>query len=500
MKKALFLLIFMVYWSAVASATVSRYEGLFCVSGRDQPVSNFSSCLANPSIDGVAYYASWSTLETADGVYNWTEITNALNALSPGQHAAIEIDAGAYSPAWLFAADPTMDFTFIWKGISSGPRAFGSAVNMPIPWNTTFQTKWQAFVDAAAAQFASDSRVVAVNMFPIDRGNVTDNFPHNGWINVLTCPATAPASFCSSFQSLQTTGNISIGTNSMQSGAALFTSALNGLQGTIVNGGTTGFNTYLHGYAKYVSPTQMTLFSDAGLTIPLNASHTVAGQPVDVGTYPTYSDSDNWVTAGYTRLKIENPTGLDGAWDLMAQKLLADFPNQKWIDPVNNYGSNFCAFPPIDDSGTEHANDGVTYIDYQDCLINAYIDIQGGGFYAHNSCTGCRGSALYAANWASAAGNLTASGGSAAVAADGAYVATVYQFLKQTASVSDFASAMNWVIAHASSSGTAVEIYPGDVNGSNQAALDAAHAALTAGGAPSAYQSTYKGYASGGLN
>lgn len=481
---------FIVAFSRVAGATVAAFKGIYCVSGRDAAVSNFSTCLSNPATDGLAYYAAWSTLETSDGVYAWTEIDNAIAALGTNQHIAIEVDAGAYSPAWLFASDPTMDFAFIWKGVNGGGRTFGNPTNMPIPWNTTFLTKWKAFVDTASARYAANAKVVAVNMFPIDRGNVTDNLPHNPWPSNLPCPNSAPASFCTSYVSLSVNGNMTAGSNVVTSAAAPFTSSMGGTTTvTIVGAGGSGFYSYLNGYVKYISTTQIGVYQDAALTVVANATHSVTNATVNLGTYLSYADSDNWVTAGYTRLKIQDPVGLNGAWDQMASKLNSDFPNQHWIDPVDNYNSNFCAFPPIDNSGVEQANDSVTYIDYQDCLVNATIDIQGGGYYAHNSCTGCSGSALYAANWTSAAGNLGPTGGSLAVVNDGTYVSNVFQETKALGCTTDFTNMVNWVIAHASANGTVVEMYKGDVSSCNQSSLNALHLALGAVAAGSGNQS-----------
>src|SRR5438552_7712733 len=56
----------------------------------------------NPNVDGLRIRVSWSDIETADNVYNWTLIDDCLaNALASGKFIGLGVIAGIDTPPWL---------------------------------------------------------------------------------------------------------------------------------------------------------------------------------------------------------------------------------------------------------------------------------------------------------------------------------------------------------------------------------------------------------------
>jgi hypothetical protein len=53
-------------------------------------------------VKGVAHYQNWSTLEVADGVFNWTVLDNIFNSTAKhGKFVLLGLQMGVCAPKWL---------------------------------------------------------------------------------------------------------------------------------------------------------------------------------------------------------------------------------------------------------------------------------------------------------------------------------------------------------------------------------------------------------------
>jgi acid phosphatase len=136
-----------------------------------------SSVLANPSVDGLAIRASWSTVEPSDGTYDWSNIDNAIAmARASGKKVSISIAAGIRTPSWLYA-EGAKHFSFVWDK-AWGPT-YCSVVEVPLPWDTTFQKKWAEFVAAFGARYDRNAIVAFVKLTGLNSKTEEVSLPHS---------------------------------------------------------------------------------------------------------------------------------------------------------------------------------------------------------------------------------------------------------------------------------------------------------------------------------
>src|SRR5438874_11451370 len=149
---------------SVAEATVAPIpKGIFCM-----PVKNpdgFPDQILNDSrIVGLDIGDQWQDIETTEGVYDWSTLdTQLAQAKAHGKKIALGITSGGLNvPDWLLANYPAIQtFTFI----DTNPHhsTYGQPVTMPIFWDPIFLAKKIAFIQAAAAHYASHSSVAVVS-------------------------------------------------------------------------------------------------------------------------------------------------------------------------------------------------------------------------------------------------------------------------------------------------------------------------------------------------
>jgi hypothetical protein len=107
-----------------------------------------ATVLNNPDVDGVYVQVKWSDLQP-DGGYLWTALDNKINAViavTPIKGMSLSIQAGDGTPAWVFASGvPSVH-------ACSTSVATGTAIDetVPVPWSATYQSEWQAMVQATA--------------------------------------------------------------------------------------------------------------------------------------------------------------------------------------------------------------------------------------------------------------------------------------------------------------------------------------------------------------
>jgi hypothetical protein len=127
------------------------------------PIHNLSKDpeWTNPYVQGVALRTTWDRVEPTEGNFYWDYLDQGMAlAAIYGKNVSILIGAGVTTPQWVFDAGA---YAFMVT------EQFGVVEPMPLPWDTVFQHKWSAFVQAFAARYGSDPNLVYVVMGGLSR-------------------------------------------------------------------------------------------------------------------------------------------------------------------------------------------------------------------------------------------------------------------------------------------------------------------------------------------
>jgi hypothetical protein len=161
----------------------------------DQALTNyFSFLLANPAVSGLMLMARWKDMEGSEGTFAWNYLDDASNAIDAWNKAnpfalpktlQLVMTTGFNSPDWLFtdldavppgtgspgsgscdglfltpakSVSSACGYTTIFQQTESGTPAY---MRLPLPWNPTYKSKWQAFLVALNAHITSDPTFVS---------------------------------------------------------------------------------------------------------------------------------------------------------------------------------------------------------------------------------------------------------------------------------------------------------------------------------------------------
>ena len=114
----------------------------------DHPLADLTGnpALDDPDIAAFRWRENMGDVESAEGVCNWTDIDSGLAIVAAkGKKLTISFACGIFRPQWLH------DLTGV---VSIGIDTDGDGTDdadMPIPWNTVYRAKWDAFMAAAGA-------------------------------------------------------------------------------------------------------------------------------------------------------------------------------------------------------------------------------------------------------------------------------------------------------------------------------------------------------------
>jgi hypothetical protein len=116
-----------------------------------------------PAINGVVIAVQWSTVEQADGVFNWTnEDARLQESAAAGLKVVLDLNtAPAAAPAWITSNPAVQTITLL----DTNPFHSTECQNLtgPVFWDSTYLLKKEAFIAAAGARYASNPIVVGVN-------------------------------------------------------------------------------------------------------------------------------------------------------------------------------------------------------------------------------------------------------------------------------------------------------------------------------------------------
>lgn len=116
------------------------------------PGSVDPSVASKSYVKGILVRVSWEDLETTDNIYNWALIDSQITtAQNYGKKISLAIGGGPNSPAWLYA-----------MGTQSISYTIPFSANIPIPWDTTFLSKWTEFISILGNRYANDTTIQLV--------------------------------------------------------------------------------------------------------------------------------------------------------------------------------------------------------------------------------------------------------------------------------------------------------------------------------------------------
>lgn len=143
---------------ALPSATFARPTGIYAVGTTVTPTA---SVLQKSFVDGWVTRLGWDEIETAQGVYDFTNIDVTVAALqSSGKKLTLDIFATAV-PAYILNQ----------PGVSAYVAATaGGPVLTAVPWDATALARWDAFCQALSAHLVLDSKsgsMIALRDHPV---------------------------------------------------------------------------------------------------------------------------------------------------------------------------------------------------------------------------------------------------------------------------------------------------------------------------------------------
>ncbi len=140
-------------------ALAGGYEtpmGLYCSC---PPTTSTGSVSVVPTIaelehvDGVLVRVAWEDIETSPGVYDWSLIDGQIQAAqSYDIKVSLAVVNGLVAPSWLQSLGVQM-FSY---------QFHDSAEQMPVPWDTIFQSRWSQFVQQLGARYANEDTISLV--------------------------------------------------------------------------------------------------------------------------------------------------------------------------------------------------------------------------------------------------------------------------------------------------------------------------------------------------
>ena len=177
----------------------------------NQPSAFRAEVYQDPSISGLLFRANWSSVEPSEGEFQWQIIDDVFAAASAsGKYVILSFVPGFATPAWALPGVQTA--TFDWQ---YGPKGeAGQTGTLPMPWDTTYLSRWFTFLQAVAARYGSNPQFRMVALAgptsvsdetslpnqPQDPGLPNSGSDVSQWISLGYTPARYEAAWKSVFQ------------------------------------------------------------------------------------------------------------------------------------------------------------------------------------------------------------------------------------------------------------------------------------------------------------
>lgn len=134
--------------------------GVYAVNAVQSSGQIDPAVLSNPSVDGVMLFFNWSSVEPVENQFNWKSVDSRIaQAAAAGKTVSLTIMAGFQAPAWVYA-DGAKSFKFVWDRNWGPPLC--SVQSIPLPWDSVYQAKWDAFITAFGARYDANPTVAHV--------------------------------------------------------------------------------------------------------------------------------------------------------------------------------------------------------------------------------------------------------------------------------------------------------------------------------------------------
>lgn len=135
--------------------------------------ASLQSVLDNPSVDGLSIRVSWSTIETSDGVYDWSFIDSEVaKAAASGKWVLLRVVTMAGRPQWLTDAIVAAGGKFFTWTDTDG------AHSCPVLWDPVFVAKKTEMLANLGARYGNNP---TIKILAINFANCTSedwNIPH----------------------------------------------------------------------------------------------------------------------------------------------------------------------------------------------------------------------------------------------------------------------------------------------------------------------------------
>lgn len=129
--------------------------------------SAFSTAITDPRVTGAVFYLKWNNIETADGTYDWSAVDAEIaTATGAGKKYKLDLRSGINTPTWVYTAGAS-SISIVWDQWALAPPDWPSlcaVTKLPVPWDTTYQTKFKAAIDAMAVKYAADTHLGGVKL------------------------------------------------------------------------------------------------------------------------------------------------------------------------------------------------------------------------------------------------------------------------------------------------------------------------------------------------
>jgi hypothetical protein len=150
---------------AIVSSTAPSYA--VTINGvYDYPAGGTPSAtaLANSSVDGAVVHVDWDSIEATEGTFTWTATDTVVNQIvNAGKKVELDLVPGRHTPSWVYTDTPgAASFSWIWNQ-SYGP-GYCTTVKAPIPWDTVYESKFDAAITAFGNHYASNTSVSMVKL------------------------------------------------------------------------------------------------------------------------------------------------------------------------------------------------------------------------------------------------------------------------------------------------------------------------------------------------
>jgi Beta-galactosidase len=114
--------------------------------------------LNNPAVDGISLRQSWSAVNPADGVFDWSYLDNQVYiAAASGKSILIRIcDGGDNIPTWVTSGATT---TFSYLDTNRYHSTYNTYLTIPVFWDAFYLTKKTALIAAFGAHFTGNPAI-----------------------------------------------------------------------------------------------------------------------------------------------------------------------------------------------------------------------------------------------------------------------------------------------------------------------------------------------------